>query len=54
MYVIIDNEAGNIIEHAKTLEQAQEIIDKYEDADKKNGTYTPDFYSIKGKSDKGE
>ena len=54
MYIIIDNEAGNIIEHAKTLEQAQEIVAEYEVADKKDGTHTPNFYAIKEKSDKGE
>ena len=47
MYVIIDNEAGNIIEHAETLEQAQQIIVEYEQGDKKDGTYTPNFYSIR-------
>ena len=26
MYVIIDNEAGNTIEHAETLEQARQLI----------------------------
>ena len=45
-YSIIDNEAGNIIEHAETIEQAQQIIAEYEVADKKDGTYTPNFYSI--------
>ena len=49
MYSIIDNQAGNIIEHVETIEQAQEIIAGYEAADKKDGTYTPDFYSIKQK-----
>ena len=47
MYTIIDNEAGNIIEHAETIEQAQEIIAGYEAADKKDGTYTPNFYAVK-------
>ena len=51
MYIIIDNEAGNIIEHAKTLEQAQQIIAEYEAADKKDGTHTPNFYAIKEKSE---
>ena len=46
-YSIIDNEAGNIIEHAETIEQAQEIIAGYEAADKKDGTYTPNFYAVK-------
>ena len=49
-YSIIDNEAGNIIEHAETLEQAQQIIAEYESADKKDGTYTPNFYQIARKT----
>ena len=52
MYVIIDNEAGNTIEHAETIEQAQQIIAEYEAADKKDGTYTPKFYSIRRKTRK--
>ena len=51
MHSIIDNEAGNTIEHAETLEQAQQIIAGYEAADKKDGTYTPNFYAIREKSD---
>ena len=54
MYVIIDKEAGNIIEQAETIEQAQQIIAEYEAADKNDGTYTPDFYAIKEKSDQEE
>lgn len=50
MYSIIDNEAGNIIEHAETIEQAQKIVAEYEAADKKDGTYTTDFYAIKEKA----
>ena len=52
-YSIIDNEAYNIIEHAETLEQARQIIDEYEAADKKDGTYTPKFYSIREERDSG-
>ena len=53
MYVIIDKEAGNIIEQVETIEQAQQIIAEYEAADKNDGAYTPDFYAIKEKSDNG-
>ena len=52
-YSIIDNEAYNIIEHAETLEQARQIIAEYEAADKKDGTYTPKFYSIRQERDSG-
>ena len=52
-YSIIDNEAGNIIEHAETIEQARQIIAECESADKKYGTYTPNFYSIREERDSG-
>ena len=46
-YSIIDNEEYNTIEQAQTLEQARQIIAEYEAKDKKDGTYTPNFYSIR-------
>jgi hypothetical protein len=46
-YIIQDSEAGNVIEEASSYEKAQEIINKYETEDKKEGTYTPNFYEIK-------
>ena len=52
-YSIIDNEAYNIIEQAETIEQARQIIAEYEAADKKDGTYTPKFYSIREERDSG-
>ena len=51
MHSIIDNEAGNTIEHAETIEQAQQIIAGYEAADKKDGTYTTNFYAIREERD---
>lgn len=41
-----DREAGNIIEQFETIEDAIKAIKAYEEKDKKNGDYTPDFYDI--------
>jgi len=35
-FIIQDREAGNAIEEAGTLEEAESIIASYEEADKKN------------------
>ena len=45
-YIIQDKEAGNIIESNLTLEKANELLKLYEETDKKEGNYTPDFYEI--------
>lgn len=45
-YTIRDREAGNIIASFETLEEAQEELKTYEEQDKKEGTYTEDFYEI--------
>ena len=44
--VIRDREAGNIIEYANTIRDAQNLIWQYERQDTKDGTYTPDFYEV--------
>ena len=46
MYVVRDREAGNVITQFETMEEAQKEIEKYEEQDKKDGTYTEDFYEI--------
>ena len=46
MYVVRDREAGNIITQFETMEEAQKELEKYEEQDKKDGTYTEDFYEI--------
>lgn len=46
MYVIRDREAGNIIDRFSTYEEAQQALNQYEQEDKEEGTYTPDFYEI--------
>lgn len=45
-FVIRDREAGNIIDSCDTYEEVLQTLDKYENEDKEEGTYTPDFYEI--------
>lgn len=47
-YIIRDREAGNKIAEFNTLEEAQSELKKFEESDKKEGTYTEDFYEIIG------
>jgi len=46
LYKIQDREAGNIIETGLTYTEAQKTLKEFEETDKKEGTYTPDFYEI--------
>lgn len=46
VFVLRDREAGNIIDRFATMREAQNTLEDYEAADKKDGTYTPDFYEI--------
>ena len=46
MYVVRDREAGNVITQFETMEEAQKEIERYEVQDKKEGTYSEDFYEI--------
>ena len=46
MIVTRDREAGNIIENFSTIKQAESAIKMYEKKDKKEGTYSPDFYEV--------
>jgi len=46
-YVIRDREAGNIIEtNIPTEAMANRILKGYEESDKKEGIYVPDFYEV--------
>ena len=45
-YIIQDREAGNYIDERKTLEEAKKLLEQFENEDKANGEYTPDFYEI--------
>ena len=56
-YQVQDREAGNIIETNLTLEEAKELVNKFEDIDIKGywndgvSCYVPDFYEIKEMED---
>lgn len=43
---IQDREAGNKIAEVSTRKEAENKLSSYEEADKKEGTYSPDFYEI--------
>lgn len=45
-YKTQDREAGNFIDEFNTIEEAREAILQYEEEDKKDGTYTPNFYEV--------
>lgn len=45
-YIIRDREAGNIIDEFQTMEEAERQLEAYEEEDKINGEYEPDFYEI--------
>ena len=45
-YIIRDKEAGNRIASFNTMEEAIKELAEYEEADKREGTFTPDFYEI--------
>jgi hypothetical protein len=46
-YKVQDREAGNVIETGLTEEEAQKLLLEYEESDKKEGTFAPEFYEIK-------
>ena len=46
MLYTADKETGTLIERVETIDQGMELIREYEEEDKKDGTYTPDFYDI--------
>jgi len=46
-YSIRDYECGNTIVSDLTFEEAKELLKQYEETDKRDGTYTPNFYEIK-------
>lgn len=45
-WIIRDREAGNVIEEEYSLEAARDTLRSYEETDRIEGTYTPDFYEI--------
>ena len=45
-FKITDTETGTLIDVADTMKEAKEIVAEYELIDKREGTYTPEFYEI--------
>lgn len=45
-YVIRSRESGDTIEEVATLDEAKKIVESYEAEDRKDGSFTPDFYEI--------
>ena len=45
-FIIQDSEAGNFIESFNTLIEAKNKLIEFENKDKKDGIYTPNFYEI--------
>lgn len=45
-YYTVDREAGNRIDCFETEAEAWKAIAGYEEADEKEGTYTPNFYDV--------
>lgn len=46
MFIIQDRECGYFIDEFDTYEQAKKTLFEYEEQDKKDGYFTPDFYEI--------
>ena len=46
MFIIRDREAGNVIDTFITYEQALKTMQEYEEDDRRDGSYTDDFYEI--------
>ena len=45
-YILRDREAGNAIEEFFTREEAEQALKEYEEEDKREGIYEPNFYEI--------
>lgn len=45
-YIIQDSETGTFIDQFNTYQEAQQELERYENEDKQEGTFTPDFYEI--------
>lgn len=45
-YIVRDREAGNIIDEFDSLEAAEAALVKYEEEDRRDGTFEEDFYEV--------
>ena len=46
MFYVTDKETGTIIENVATIEEGKQLIHKFEESDKVEGIYEPDFYDV--------
>lgn len=46
MFITRDKETRNMIDEFETLEEAQDAIKEYEEMDRQDEIYAPDFYEI--------
>ena len=46
IFIIQQRETGSHIAYLDTMHQAEKQLEAYEEQDKKDGTYEPDFYEI--------
>ncbi|MFY8161267.1 MAG: hypothetical protein ACOVNU_08040 [Candidatus Kapaibacteriota bacterium] len=52
-YKIVSSIIGVVFEHSLTLDEAKSIVEKWEESDKFEGIYTPNFYIIKEDIEEG-
>lgn len=45
-YYVANHETGDLIEEVNSVEEGNKLIAEYEEEDKKEGAYEPDFYCI--------
>lgn len=45
-YIIQDSETGTFIDEFNTYQEALTVLEGFENEDKQEGVYTPDFYEI--------
>lgn len=46
MIVVRNKETGMVIVEVESVKAGEELISVYEDIDKEDGIYTPDFYEV--------
>ena len=46
IYYVSDKETGTFIEKVESIEEGKKIIEQFENADKKEGTFEENFYDI--------
>lgn len=46
IFCVRDREAGNVIDRFESYEKAIQALRQYEESDKEEGIYTPDFYEV--------